>query len=449
MSNTARHIVRTMRTRDAHTQAESSSQAKGTDLHLMRESNRLLILNCVREHSSITRAMIARNTGLSRTTVSSIMDELLKEGFVWEGDTQRAALSGGRRVIPVHFNAAAGYILGAVLGRNHLTILLSDLAANLLKERTIPFETSRGAAVCLPLFVAELRAFVAEQHAAWSKIVGLGLGMPGPLDVSLQKSAAPPLLRGWEGVNVWDVLSHELEIPVYLDNNANMGALGESRYGAGRDVADLLYLKLGTGIGGGIIMGGQLYRGNSGSAGEIGHMTVLPDGPRCNCGNRGCLEALVGAPAIVEDARQGLSLKRHAAYGKGNGRDGFHQHTPPHLTDIAQVVQAALDGEPACKAALEQAGEYIGIALASLVNFFNPSLIVLDGKTSRAGEMLLLAIRRTVAERSLPNSLATTRIIPGALGGNAIPMGGIATVIEAAFGVSSSVRRPLAKAESL
>lgn len=448
MSNTARHIVRTMRTRDAYAQAENSP-AKGTDLHLMRESNRLLILNCVREHSSITRAMIARHTGLSRTTVSSIMDELLKEGFVWEGDTQRAALSGGRRVIPVHFNAAAGYILGAVLGRNHLTILLSDLAATILKEKTMPFEIRRGAAVCLPLFVAELRAFVAEQHATWGKIVGLGVGLPGPLDVNLQKSVAPLLLPGWEGVNVWDILSQELEVPVYLDNNAHMGALGESRYGAGREVADLLYLKLGTGIGGGIIMGGQLYRGTSGSAGEIGHMTVLPDGPRCNCGNRGCLEALVGAPAIVEDARQGLSLRRHLDRNGGDGHAGLSRQTPPRLTDIGQVVQTALEGEPACKAALEQAGEYIGIALASLVNFFNPSLIVLDGKTSRAGEMLLAAIRRTVADRSLPTSLAPTRIISGALGGAAIPMGGIATVIEAAFGVSSSGRRPLARAEGL
>ncbi len=441
MSKTARHIVRTMRSRDAHTQAEGSPP-KGTDLHLMRESNRLLILNCVREYGSITRADVARHTGLSRTTVSSIMDELLKEGFVREGDTQRAPLSGGRRVIPVHFNAVAGYILGIVLGRNHLTILLGDLAANVLKERTQPFETRRGAEVCLPLLVDELRGFVAEQRIAWSKLVGIGLAVPGPLDIHLQRPASPPLLPGWEGVNFQQVLSKELETPIYVDNNANMGALGESRYGAGREVADLLYLKLGTGIGGGIIMGGQLYRGHSGSAGEIGHMTVDPNGPRCNCGNRGCLEALAGSTAIVEDARQGLSLRRKIERDADGAYRQLDWRPRPDLADIDGVVQAALDGDPACKAALEQAGEHIGTVLASLINFFNPSLIVLDGKTMRAGELLLATTRRTVAERSLPAPLAHTRIVPGALGGKAIPIGGIATVIEAAFGASASFRRP-------
>lgn len=448
MSKTARHIVRTMRSQDGHAQPENGP-VKGTDLHLMRESNRLLILNCVREHGAITRADVARHTGLSRTTVSNIMDELLKEGFVREGEVQRAALSGGRRVIPVHFNAGAGYILGVVLGRNHLTILLGDLAANVLKEKTRPFETSRGAEVCLPLLVEELRGFVAEQRIAWSKLVGIGLAVPGPLDVNLQRPASPPLLPGWEGVNFQQVLSKELQTPVYVDNNANMGALGESRYGAGREVADLLYLKLGTGIGGGVIMGGQLYRGHSGSAGEIGHMTVDPRGPRCNCGNRGCLEALAGAPAIVEDARQGRSLRRRLEQDGASGYATGHQQARPDLTEIEAVVQAALDGDPACKAALEEAGEHIGTALASLINFFNPSLIVLDGKTMRAGDLLLATIRRTVAERSLPAPLAHTQILPGTLGGKAIPLGGIATVIEAAFGVSSALGRPAAKLEAL
>jgi predicted NBD/HSP70 family sugar kinase len=228
-----------------------------------------------------------------------------------------------------------------------------------------------------------------------------------------------------------------------------MGALGESRYGAGREVADLLYLKLGTGIGGGVIMGGQLYRGHSGSAGEIGHMTVEPNGPRCNCGNRGCLEALAGAPAIVEDARQGRSLRRRLERDGQGAPDGLGQHSRPDLIEIGEVVQAALDGDPACKAALEQAGEHIGTALASLINFFNPSLFVLDGKTMCAGELLLAPIRRTIAERSLPAPLAHTQIIAGKLGGQAIPLGGIATVIDAAFGASSSLGRSAAKLEAL
>ncbi len=443
MSYTIPPIVREMRTRHTRTRAEESA-VKGTDLHLMRASNRLLILNCVREHGSITRAAIARQTGLSRTTVSSIMDQLLKEGYVRDGETQRASASGGRRVVPVHFQAAAGCILGVALGRNHLTILVSDLAATILKETTIPFETSRGADFCIPLLAEKLRSSVAEQHISWGKVVGVGMGMPGPLDAQLQGPAAPLLLPGWEGVNVRKILSAELGVPVYLDNNANMGALGESRYGAGHDAADLLYLKVGTGIGGGIVMGGQVYRGRSGSAGEIGHMTVDPNGPICNCGNPGCLEALVGGRAIVADARQAISLRRRVGALEGDAQ--VNGSKVIHLTTVAQVVQAAFEGDPACRAAIEQAGEYVGIALASLVNFFNPSLIVLDGNTMRAGEMLLEPIRRTVAARSLPAPLANTQIVPGILGGNAIALGGVATVIDLAFSPNPSSMYSVAEA---
>jgi predicted NBD/HSP70 family sugar kinase len=395
--------------------------AKGTDLHVMRESNRMLVLNCVREHSVIARAAIARRTGLSRTTIGNIMDDLLREGLVHESESQRERASGGRRIVPVHFNAAAGFILGVAMGRNHVTLLLSDLAANVIKRTDVPFATARGPDVCLPELATQLQAFTAEQQVAWEKVIGVGVGIPGPVDLEQRRSVSPPRMPGWHGTDVRGHLVERLGKPVYLDNNCNMGALGEIHYGAGRYGSALLYVKIGTGIGSGLIVGGQIYRGSSGSAGELGHMTVDPAGPLCDCGNRGCLEALAGGPAIL--------ARVNAA-----DRD---------FSDVAEVIAAARQGDPVCVEALRQAGEYLGIVLAGLVNFFNPALIVVDGSTMRAGELFLDPVRRSATARCLPAPLQHMRISAAALSGSAIALGGVATVLDDAFSTTSSLKLPL------
>jgi predicted NBD/HSP70 family sugar kinase len=212
-------------------------------------------------------------------------------------------------------------------------------------------------------------------------------------------------------------MRRELDVPIFLDNDANMGTLGESRYGAGRGVENMAYIKLGTGIGGGLILNGVIYRGG-GSAGEIGHVTINADGPECACGNRGCLEALAGAGAIVEDASQGAS---NAA------------------STISDVVCAAQEGDQRCRAALERAGIYVGVAVADLINLCSPSLILLDGGVSRAGELLLEPLRRTAAARSLPIAWANTTIRLAQLGDNAIALGAVSTVLDATFAAPSAM----------
>jgi glucokinase-like ROK family protein len=436
MRHTVRHIVRGMRSRDLQVQPGRAASG-AADLQLMRTLNRLLVLNCVRERGPVARAAVARQTGLSRTTVSSIMDALLKDGLVFEGSTQSATPSGGRRAILVHFNAAAGYVVGVDLGRTHLILLLSDLAANPKARRAGPFDVDRGPDVCLPWLVRELRAFLEEQRVAWNQVVGVGMSIPAPLDASLHILVSPPRMPGWDGVDVRRILARELGVPIYLDNDANMGALGESRYGAGRGITELAYVKIGTGIGGCLVTGGRIFRGSRGSAGEIGHVTIDENGPVCGCGNRGCLEAVAGAQAIVNDARQAISLRRK---GEAESSRALQALAAP---DVADVVQAALDGDSACTAAIERGGEHIGVALAGLVNLTNPSLILVDGGVARAGDVLLDPIRRAVVARSLPIASAHVRIKAGALGDNAIALGATAAVIDAAFGATY----PLAFAE--
>lgn len=443
MSRTVRHIVRDMRSREAGAKP-GAAPALGADLRLMRQLNRLLVLNCVRRYGPIARVTIARRTGLSRTTVSSIMDTLLIEGIVREGDTQDATPSGGRRAILVHFNAAAGYVLGVDMGRSHLTIVLSDLAAQVVASRSGPFDVALGPGACLPVLIAELNAFLAERGVTWSRVIGVGLGIPGPFDARHCTLVRPPRMPGWDGVNVCRILSRGISVPIFLDNDANMGALGEISFGAGRGVADLAYVKIGTGIGSGLVMGGKVYRGSSGSAGEIGHVTVEENGPLCDCGNRGCLEALAGAQAIVCDVRHAGCQRVIAASGASSTDD-----TAECIPDIAEVVRCALAGGEVCRAAIARAGERIGVVLAGLVNTTNPSVILVDGGVARAGDLLLDPIRAAVAARGLPAASAHTSILAGALGANAVALGGVATVLDAAFAISTdSQAQPIAALDS-
>lgn len=411
MSRTAYHLVTSMRARGGRASGEYST-ALGTDLHMMRQSNRLLVLNCVREHEPIPRAEVARLTGLSRTTVGHIIDDLIAEGFVREGDSQRASASAGRRVIPVYFNATAAFILGISIGRSHLTLVLCDLSAHIVDRVDTPFVITDGPDICLPVIVQTVHDFVSSHNIEWTDIVGIGFGLPGTMDAQLEGLISERGLPGWKGVNLRQRFSAELGVPVYLDNNANLGALGEMRYGSGRNVTNLLYVKVGVRIGSGVIINGQVYRGSSGSAGEIGHMTVDPDGPLCDCGNRGCLKAFAGAPAILAEVQRKI----------------------PSIDSLARVIAEADAGDPICIAALTRAGSYLGIALASLLNFFNSALVVLDGSTMRAGNLILEAVRAEVQQRCLPAPLAHTRIVPSALHGSAIALGGVAMVLDAAFG---------------
>ncbi len=429
MDHTVRRIVRDMHAHE-NQGLDKRSIVQGADLHRIRKFNRLLVLNYVRDHGPIARVMLAQRLGLSRTTVSSIVDALLQDGLVQEGNFLNAAPRGGRRAILVHFNADAGRVLGVDVGRTHLTMILTNLAAEIVAQRSVSFDTDRGPEACLPILVSEIRTFVAASATSWEAIIGVGLGIPGPLSVDLHRLSSPPSMPGWDNVDIWEPLRAAFNKPLYIDNDANMGALGESRLGAGRGCTDMAYVKIGTGIGCGLIINGRIYGGHQGSAGELGHLTIDENGPVCVCGNRGCLETLAGARAIVADAQQRSSLARKQASEATNTTT---QHSYMY-TDIIDVIKAAQQGDAASIAALEHAGERIGLALAGLVNLFNPAIIVIGGGVARAGDSLLAPLRRVVASSSLPAAWKGTRILPGELGDTAIAIGAALMVLNAAFG---------------
>jgi predicted NBD/HSP70 family sugar kinase len=381
---------------------------KGSDQRHIRESNRGLVLNYIREQKTLPRSELARYTGLSRTAIGNIVDELVQEGIVLQEDHRTGD---DRRTMLLTFNARAGYVLGATLGRQHLTVLLTDLIGTPLHRLDTPFSTTEGPEEGLPRLSQTLKAFVTEQHIEWEEIIGIGLGIVGPLDPLLQSTTAPTPFSGWAGVAIQPSLEKTLAVPVYLDNDGNMGALGESRYGAGRNEQDMIYVKVGSGIAGGLIPNNQLYRGCAGTAGEIGHIPVDFNGVLCQCGRYGCLETVAGKEGILQEA----------------------QRSSPTITTITEVIEAARKNDPGSFSALERAGTYLGFALASLVNSLNPCLIVLDGSTMQAGEIVLRPLRATLEARSLQVPFSHTRVTLAEQSGLAMPFGGIATVLDAVF----------------
>jgi predicted NBD/HSP70 family sugar kinase len=429
-NHAAQRLIADMQAR-SNSSGSLLTEALGASSQHLRQFNRERTLNCVRLQGPLPRVTIAQRIGLSRATVSNIIDELLAEGFVHEGDMLSAAPGGGRRPIQVHFNANAGCILGVDIGRTHLTFVAADLSGHILAHQSMPFITTQGPDICIQQLANRLRDFINANDISWDRIIGLSCGSPGTLDGNKRVFVSPPHMPGWNGVDIRGTLEEEFKLPVLLDNDANLGALGESRYGAGRTQKDFIYVKIGTGIGSGIIVNGQIYRGNGGFAGELGHITTGEDGPLCECGNRGCLESLAGADAIIHDACEGISLTR--LQSELPDKQVSSIATKP-LADMSDVIQAAREGDPACCAALAVAGHRIGMAVSVLINLFNPSAVILDGGVTHAGDILTAPLIASAAASSLPASWNHTRILMGELHEMAIALGAITAMIDEAFG---------------
>lgn len=388
----------------------------------MRELNKALVLNVVRQERTISRTDIAQRTQLSRSTISTITSELIKEG--WLRESGMGESRGGRRPILLTFNYRAGFILGIGVGATHLLALVTDLDAQIKAEIERPFKVADGSEVGLAAIAGIGRDVLAEAGVKASQLIGVGVGVPGPLDYAEGKPVAPPLMPGWNGVPVRAHLQDALEALVFLDNDANLGALGELQYGAGKGIDNLAYVKVATGIGCGIIIDGQIYHGQTGSAGEIGHVTIDENGPPCTCGSYGCLEAMAGGPAIARRAEraimvgQSTSLKEIAAARPLNAKD---------------VEEAARAGDGLSLQLYQDAGRFIGIAVADLVNLLNPGRVLIGGGVSRAGELILESMRQTAAQRSMRAAINSTVILQAALGRRATALGAVALVLQETF----------------
>lgn len=294
-----------------------------------------------------------------------------------------------------------------------LTNMASDLSSDLLAERNIRLDVDRSAAAALDTAAELVTDILAEIRIDRPHALGVGLGLPGPIDQTNGLVGSSVILPGWRGVNPKVELERRLDLRVEVDNDVNLGALGELTFGAGKGAKDFIYVKVSSGVGAGLVLGGRLYRGTSGMAGEIGHVLVSPDGEVCRCGNRGCLETIASAPAL-------LALLR-----RSRGRDlGLKKDL-----SVTDMLAAARDRDPRSQRVLTDGGRAIGRVLADLCNSLNPKLIVVGGELSAAGEPLAAGIRDSIDRNTLPAVAGTVSVMNGVLAERAELLGALALVI--------------------
>ncbi|MBT2404959.1 MULTISPECIES: ROK family transcriptional regulator [unclassified Streptomyces] len=377
-------------------------QTPGSQSSLHR-ANLERVVRAVRLAGSLTQAEIARATGLSAATVSNIVRELKEAGTVEVTDTS----AGGRRARSVSLSGDAGIVIGVDFGHTHLRVAVGNLAHQVLAEESEPLDVDASWVEGFDRAEALVGRLIQGIGVGREKVIGVGLGVPGPIDVESGTLGSTAILPGWAGINPRQELSQRLGVPVYVDNDANLGALGELVWGSGRGVKDLAYIKVASGVGAGLVINGQIYRGPGGTAGEIGHITLDESGPVCRCGNRGCLETFAAARYV-------LPLLQ-----------GSHG---PELT-MERVVELARDGDPGCRRVIADVGRHIGSGVASLCNLLNPSRVVLGGSLADAGELVLAPIRESVGRYAIPSAARQLSVLTGSLGGRAEVLGALALVL--------------------
>lgn len=356
----------------------------------------------------MSRAEVARHFNLSRSTVSAIVAELINLRLV--KDTGRGVSTGGRRPLMVTFQDDAYAIIGVDLGATHVGAALVNLrgVTQGWRHTTHPVPTDpEGTLALINTLCADL---LRDAELPPSRLAGIGVALPSPVDARLPGEMSPLYFPAWQGHSVIDALKGTYSAPIFVDNDANLGALAEHWWGAGRGKGDLTYVKLGTGIGSGHLFGGRIYRGATGVAGEIGHVSIDRSGPRCICGLRGCLATYVGAEALcVQAVESGLMTDSQG---------------------LGDLIDLALAGSKDAQRIIGEAAERLGLALASVINLLNPDRVVLGGALCRAEDYVMGPLRRTLKERVPPTSRAEATIEVSALGEHANALGAATLVLE-------------------
>ena len=357
------------------------------------------VLDAVRSASATTRPEIARLTGLGRNVVSDRAGQLVAAGLLAEGELGRS--TGGRAPRELRFRSEAGVVLAAELGATSIDVAASDLAGNLSHRHEEPADVTEGPDVVLSR-VAELFSEVLTQLPQGTNVWGIGMGLPGPVEFETGTPVSPPIMPGWDGYDVRNFFGSRFHVPVWVDNDVNVMALGELRGGTAAGHRDVIFVKVGTGIGAGLVSGGELHRGAQGCAGDIGHTAVGASTVLCRCGQRGCLEALAGGFALSRD-------------GLGVARSGTSALLAQALADDREisaetVIWAAQNGDPEARELVAASARLLGESLARVVNFFNPSLILIGGGVASAGDLYLAEVRQSVIARSLPLATRSLQI---------------------------------------
>jgi len=361
----------------------------------------------LQNHGALTRAELVRRSGISRATVSGVVAALLEEGFIHEVPPPSGGRDGrvGRPSALLTLDPSSGAAVGIDVDHDCLRVVVADLSHTVLAEAERPLDIDHDADTAMALAADLMHLVVAEAALEPSQILGVGMALAGPLDRATGRPNPSSISPSWVGVDAAQEMRRHVGHIVHIDNDANLGALAESMWGAGRGASDAAYVKVDTGVGAALILGGQIYRGAVGTAGEIGHSTIAEDGPVCRCGNRGCLERFVGTPALLESLR------------------GSHGDLSVH-----DLLRLAAAGDSGCRRVIGDAGRLIGVQIANLCNLLNPRRVIIGGSLSAAGDILLDPIRASLDRCALPMAAATAEVVVGELGDRATVLGALSLV---------------------
>ena len=369
----------------------------------LREANRARIVDSLKHHGHLTQVELAGATGLSPATVSNIVKELAASGVLHTTASSRS----GRRAVEVTLARQLGLVAGLHFSARHLRVAISDVGRTVIAENHVPLALEHRHDRELDRAALLITDMVESINASLGDILAVGIALPVPVDVRTGMVSTPGLMRGWENVPVAEDFSNRLQRPTFVDSDANVGGLAELRGGSARDSRGAAYLRVGHSISAGLLINGEIFRGTTGKAGQIGHVTIDENGPICRCGSRGCLDTLAGGPALLELFRGDPGMQR-----------------------VRDLLLRAENGDASARRVIADAGRHIGIAAASLCNLFDPELLVIGGELAQAGETLLAPMRHALERSALASSSGVPEVVQGALGERAELLGCLALAID-------------------
>jgi len=392
-------------------------------LRSLRELNRGRVIDALRDRGRASRAEIARATGLSRSTVSSIVSDLIESGLLTERAEEAGVAhgeAGGRPPVLLALKPSAGLAVGIDFGHTHLRVAVSDLSHEVLAESLRELDVDHSAAEGLEAATELVDEVLEQAKVDRQSVLGVGMGLPGPINRATGTVGSPSILPGWVGVDAAAEMGRRLRLPVHVENDANLGALAEYVWGSGKGHSDVIYIKLSSGIGAGLLLAGRLHEGAGGTAGEIGHTPAQHGTAICRCGSRGCLETVASARAIAEQlgASRGEPVSTH------------------------ELLELTADGDPAAARLMAEAGREIGVALAGLCNLINPDCVIVGGDLSAAGELITEPVFESIRRYAIASAAEQVRVVPGVLGERAELLGALALVLHAGDGLRAPTGSP-------
>lgn len=392
------------------------------DQTMLRKINLSAIMNYIRINAPISRSTLARKTGLNKATITSLVSELIQRNLIKEVGLKNNAL--GRPSMDLTLNPDAGFIIGVEVGVDFINVIGTDFSPREIVHVNVPTTLEMSVDEVLKEMITRINQAVDECHLkVGGNFLGLAVGVPGLVDYEEGTLLFAPNLK-WRDVELKKYLSSIYPVPIIIDNEANLATFGEYYFGSAYQYPDVLYLSAGIGLGGGILHDSELLRGVNGMAGELGHITMLPDGELCGCGNKGCWETLVSLRALYRYVQEQFATDKTSELWKNTGGN------PNELT-VEMIVSAAEKGDRIAIVALTKVGRYLGIGIASLINSLNPAIVVFGGIMSSAWKFLEPVVLSEIKNRTLFWNRENTEIVLAKHGSDACVIGGIASIYQA------------------